>query len=329
MTKKNIVLAMGGGSDEHEVSLRSAEYIATQIDTEYFNLYQLELTKNKKWMMQGQEVSIGFDRIIRGKDIELSIDAVIPCFHGYPGETGDIQSFFEMIELPYIGCTSETSRICFNKVLTKLWMSENAIPNTPFKFVTELSEKTLNDIEDFFDREGPLFIKASNQGSSVGCYPTPLKKDIKSNIESAFRFSPYVVIEKMVDGRELEVSAYEYEGEVQISRPGEILCSGDKFYSYDEKYSQKSQTTTHVVAQNISEADVERIRKIARDAFRILKLRHLTRIDFFLCHDGTIYLNEPNTFPGMTEISLFPQMMEENGHKFKDFLTATLNSIIK
>jgi D-alanine-D-alanine ligase len=327
MTKKNVILAKGGGSDEHDISLLSAKYLATQVDSNLFNLYELELTHERKWMCNGEEVNITSDRKIIGNNVNFEAHAVIPCFHGYPGETGDIQSFFELIQLPYIGCRAETSIICFNKVLTKMWMREMGIPNTPFKVVTDLNDASLKEMEEFFDQEGPLFIKASSQGSSVGCYPNKEKKELRKNIEAAFKYSPFVVVEKMITGRELEVSAYEYDGEIHISKPGEILCD-DKFYSFEEKYSDNSQTSTMVEAQGLDPEHIANIQSLAKKAFKVLKLRHLTRIDFFLLDDGTIYLNEPNTFPGMTEISLFPKMMENNGHKFKDFLNQTLSKII-
>jgi D-alanine-D-alanine ligase len=132
-------------------------------------------------------------------------------------------------------------------------------------------------------------------------------------------------MEKRLHPRELEVSVYEYDGRLQISYPGEIICPS-KFYSYDEKYSLASQTTTETKASNLTPEIVKTITEYSTKLYYGLKLRHLSRIDFFL--DGqTIYLNEINTFPGLTPISMFPKMMEANGHSFKTFLAQQINQL--
>lgn len=327
--KKNILLVKGGGGTEHDISLVSSKYLKSNIDTSLYNVIDILIDKDFTWRDENLNiVELNFNKELIGPNFKIKIDAAIPCIHGYPGETGDIQSYFEMIKLPYIGCGSEASKLAFNKISTKLWFKDLGIPNTPFMLCSDESIETLNNAASFFDEHKNIFIKASNQGSSVGCYPVTKKEDVEHFLKEAFKFSPYVLIEKTVNARELEVSVFEFNGEIKTTVPGEINCPS-KFYSFEEKYNQHSKTTTSIVAENVPEQISSKIREYAHKAFSSLKLRHLSRIDFFLCDDGNIYLNEINTFPGMTPISMFPKMMENSGVKFYDFINYSLKDILK
>lgn len=317
MSKKKVLLLCGGGSTEHEVSLVSVKHIRECLSAlPEVDLTTVEIKKNGEWIDE------------KGNKIELrpkQFDVAVPCIHGYPGETGDIQSLFEMIGLPYLGCNSETSKMCFNKITTKLWATALGVPNTPYIFLSEQSEEGLQKARGFSSLHGDVVVKASNQGSSVGCYLVEKSNDPTETIKKAFGYSPFVLMEKRLHPRELEVSVYEFDGKMQISYPGEINCPS-KFYSYEEKYSQESLTTTETRAKNISEDVVKKITEYSTRLYSGLKLRHLSRIDFFL--DGEeVYLNEINTFPGLTPISMFPKMMEANGHSFKDFLSQHINHL--
>lgn len=329
MSKKNVLLLSGGGSTEHDVSLVSVKYIRECLNSlENVKLIDIEIdrsgnwvdTNGKKYLLDAKKVLRSFDQ---DGDLGIKIDVAVPCIHGYPGETGDIQSYFEMIGLPYLGCNSETSKMCFNKITTKLWATALGVPNTPYIFLSDIND--INSALDFHKQHGEVVVKASNQGSSVGCFLARKDDDLKKIIQKAFEYSPFVLIEKRLTPRELEVSVYEFNGKLQISLPGEIICPSN-FYSYDEKYSQQSETTTETVAKNVSPENVKKITDYAAKLYHGLRLRHLSRVDFFLC-DGEIYLNEINTFPGLTPISMFPKMMEANGHSFKEFLAQHINSL--
>jgi D-alanine-D-alanine ligase len=305
---KQVLLLCGGNGTEHQVSTVSAKYVEETVR-------QIPECKVTTLELKG---NYDLSKILQ----EQNPDIVIPCIHGPPGETGDIQSLLELLRFKYLGCGPEASRICFNKVSSKLWFSALDIPNTPFIFLSENNADFKNKALKFYrEQKGKVFIKASSQGSSVGCYLPSEKdeKDFTAKVDEAFKHSPFVLIEEKVDARELEISVYEFQGKIVSTVPGEIICPG-KFYSYDEKYSSVSQTRTELVAEGLSADQISTIRKYAERAFVQLKLRHLSRVDFFLTRDGKIYLNEINTFPGMTPISMFPKMMENNGHKFKDFI---------
>ena len=317
MTKKNVLLVCGGGSTEHDVSLVSVKHIRECLSSvPNVNLTTVEINKAGDWIDEaGSKFTL----------VPKKFDVAIPCIHGYPGETGDIQSYFEMLGLPYLGCNSETSKMCFNKITTKLWATALGVENTPYLFLTDYSKENLKRAKSFQALHGDVVIKASNQGSSVGCYLVEKDKDPVETIIKAFSFSPFVLIEKRMFPREIEVSVYEYDGKLQISYPGEIVCPS-KFYSYEEKYSQESLTTTDTRAKNLTPEILKIITEYSTKLYSGLKLRHLSRIDFFL--DGNaIYLNEINTFPGLTPISMFPKMMEANGHSFKSFLLQHINNL--
>ena len=314
MSTYNVLLVCGGGSDEHDISLISADYIQSQL-AKYpqIKLTKLVLDKNGKFIdSQGDEYSLSDER--------QNIDFVIPCIHGYPGETGDIQSLLTINNLKFLGSEAETSIHCFNKVTAKQWFTSLGIPNTPYLFLSEYNHANVEKAQAALKDWGSVFIKASNQGSSVGCYKANTAEEVQESLKQAFHYSSYVLVEKTIKAREIEVAAYEYNGELVITKPGEIICEQDSFYDFDEKYSNDSKARTDVIAQNIDDETINKITEYSRKAFIGMKLRHLSRIDFFLTDDGEILLNEINTFPGMTPISMFPQMLINNGHDFGEYL---------
>ncbi|WP_417335196.1 D-alanine--D-alanine ligase [Halobacteriovorax marinus] len=320
---KNILLLCGGGGSEHEVSLRSANYIYDELEkVNLYNVFKVEIKANGDRVdHHGQlcELRKAGELYYPSSDQTHKLDFAIPCIHGPPGENGVIQSIFELMGLPYLGCSPEPSQTCFNKVSTKLWLDALKVPNTPYIYLSDESRESISAAKEFFNANKDVYIKAASQGSSVGCYHVTSLEDLESTILSAFKFSEYVLIERTLKARELEVSAFEYNNEVVITAPGEIICP-DGFYDYDQKYSNDSATKTEVNAKGLSAEQINDIKSYSLKAFKGLKLRHLSRIDFFLTEEGKVYLNEINTFPGMTSISMFPKMMENHGVKFSEYL---------
>lgn len=321
MNQYNLLLLCGGGGSEHAISLLSAGYLKTNLATlPQFNLLWLELLEDGRYRCEdGSFAQLTCDREVIFADNNRSpwsVDYVVPCIHGYPGETGDIQSWFELIGLPYFGCRGEASVNCFNKITAKMWFSALGIPNTPYLFLDEPGEQAVNRTAEALAQWGSVFVKAASQGSSVGCYKVDDAEQIETVLNEAFSFSPYVIVEKTIIARELEVAVYEYQGEVVATLPGEIICASNTFYSFDEKYNAQSQAVTKVQAEDLSQETIDAIRHYAIKAFKGMKLRHLSRIDFFLTQDNEILLNEINTFPGMTPISMFPKMLKAHGDDF-------------
>ncbi|AUI88200.1 D-alanine--D-alanine ligase A [Vibrio azureus] len=323
---KNVLLLCGGGSSEHEVSIMSANFVEQQLNLiEDIQVVRVEIKKNEWLTSQGESVYLNINtKQLCSKTSELQIDFIVPCIHGFPGETGDIQSMFEMAGIPYLGCGPEASSNSFNKITSKLWYDAIGIPNTPYLFLTRNDQQSHQQALAAFDKWGKVFVKAARQGSSVGCYSVTEKQDVTRAVNDAFDYSEQVLIEKAVKPRELEVAAYEINGKLYITKPGEIIAPDDSFYSYDEKYSSSSHSLTEVEAKNLTDEQTETIRIMSERVFKQMHLRHLSRIDFFLTEDGEIYLNEVNTFPGMTPISMFPKMLQNNGHLFHEFLASCI-----
>ncbi|GIU15958.1 MULTISPECIES: D-alanine--D-alanine ligase [unclassified Shewanella] len=333
MTQKNLLLLCGGGGDEHSISLLSANFFEAQLATlPHFNVLRVELNAKGQYLTQAGELcELTNSKQIRFDDpnkAPWNVDYVIPCIHGYPGETGDIQSYFGLINLPYFGCDSESSSNCFNKVTAKMWFSALGIPNTPYIFLSEFNQQAIEQAEAALVKWGSIFIKAASQGSSVGCYRVDSLVQLASSLEEAFTYSPYVVIEKTITARELEVAAYEVNGEIIATKPGEIICASNTFYSFDEKYAENSQALT-VIEADVDEVIAKQIQDYAIKAFKGMKLRHLSRIDFFLTEDNEILLNEINTFPGQTHISMFPKMLQNHGHDFAQYLSGNILAQLK
>ncbi len=327
MKHLHVLLLCGGGGSEHEISLLSANFLESQLKSlADISVTRVELFPDHWQTNDGRFCHLGMDRQLHFDNTAQPVDFVVPCIHGFPGETGDIQSMLELIGLPYLGCGSEGSKLCFNKVSTKLWLSALDIPNTPFLFLSTNNEAAHAQAHTAFRNWGAVFVKAASQGSSVGCYKVTDAAALSEAVNAAFGYSDQVLVEKAVRPRELEVAVYRYNDQLVATRPGEIATPSDSFYSYEEKYSAGSHSTTYLEAPNLSEEQVATIREYALKAFSQLGLKDLSRIDFFLTEDNESLLNEINTFPGMTPISMFPKLLEHNGHVFAEFLEGTLKA---
>lgn len=316
----NILLLCGGDGTEHSISLMSADFVESCLkQTPSFNVIRACLHQGDYILADGFHGYFARGRNFVTSVGSVAIDCVVPCIHGTPGETGELQSALKLSGIPYIGCDSESSSICFDKLTTKLYFNEAGIANTPFVSIFAFDEEGRSKALQAFDTWHDIYIKAASQGSSVGCYHVTRREDVTDTLAEAFQFSRTVIIEKNIEHRELEIAAFECNDGLHMSRPGEIIMPGNTFYTYEEKYSSDSGTVTTVEPQGLSEKTVADMQAMARRAFEVLKLRDLSRIDFFLTDEGEILLNEINTFPGMTKISMFPKLVEHEGVSMVDF----------
>lgn len=300
MQVKKILLLYGGLGSESEVSISSAEIFSKILkDHPGYDLIEYKL----------------HDRL----DVKLllEIDFVIPCMHGYPGESGDIQSVLELLQISYLGTGAEGSRKCFDKISTKLWLDKIGVKNTSFKILTSMAEYSV--AEELFHEWGGVFIKPHAGGSSFGCFCVEDLSSLKEKIRLAFQYSSYVLVEKIIRGRELEIAVFEYRGEIHVTQPSEILKGSNKLYDFNEKYGLHSETRTEI-CPNLGDVIEGGVKERALLIFLKFQLKDLARIDFFYTSEGELILNEINTFPGMTRSSLFPKMMETYGVSFKNYL---------
>ena len=323
----NILLLCGGDGAEHEISLISADYAAQKLQANQdYQVIRACLHQGRMMLTDGTAASLIPEGVLLTKSGEIKLDCAVPCIHGTPGETGEIQSFFKLNGLPYIGCSAEASMVCFNKVTTKLYLTALGLPHTPYTWIAADDPQRRAKAEQFFDTYGDVYVKAASQGSSIGCYHVTKKEDLLDSVAEAFTFSDLVLLEKNIIHRELEAAAYQRgaDGEVVVTPPGEIIMPQNVFYTYEEKYSKDSGTVTTVEPEGLSQEQIETIRAYAYRAFKGLQLRDLSRIDFFLSDKGEILINEINTFPGMTPISMFPKLLEHHGWNMTDFFTGCI-----
>ena len=324
---KHILLVCGGDGSEHAISQISAAYLRERLEQHRgHRVISVCLEQGRYTSAEGVEGWFAQQGHFVLGERSLAIAAAVPCFHGQPGETGQFQSPLELLGIPYIGCGAQASLCCFNKITAKLYFRALDIPTAPFIMLSGSTASDLEQAHAAFARWGDVFVKAACQGSSVGCYHVAAEAELEDAITAALGYSQTVLIEQTVHGRELEVAAYEYDGRLHISAPGEILTpSGDSFYSYDQKYAASSETVTTLEPEGLDDTQRARLQELARRAFIGLHLRDLSRIDFFLSASGEILLNEINTFPGMTPISMFPKLLEHEGHDMTAFLVQCLS----
>ena len=330
MSIRRILLFNGGESEEHEITLTSVAYLKKTLQKivkklkapPFFEILDVMISKKGgEWSCQGLPCALDFQKNLRiqGKK-PLSIHGAIPFLHGYPCETGHLLALLELYHIPYLGPPAEAAVLSFNKASTKYWMNTISLPVSPGIVLINSQKNSLQKGLAFLEKYGDIFIKASNQGSSRGCYRIKDKKDFEKILQNTLKLSPYAVLEKRIKGRELEVAVYEYQDQLQATPPGEILPPEDSFYSYEEKYHEKTQTQTLTIAPNLPEEILQKIHFYSLEVFKVLKLRDFARIDFFYSPDDGLLLNEVNTYPGLTSISMFPKMIEKNGLLFQDFI---------
>jgi D-alanine-D-alanine ligase len=239
------------------------------------------------------------------------VDVVFPVLHGRNGEDGRLQGLLEMAKLPFVGCGTLSSAICMDKGMTHTVLDYNGIRTARWAAV---SQQEMHHLHERCTQIGaqlgfPLFVKPANAGSSVGVNKANTLEELKDAVQIAFSHDSKVIVEEYIKGKELEVAVFGYDAPF-ASYVGEIEPAAD-FYDYDDKYVNGSSKL--YIPARIPESVSDEIRAIAVSAYQALCCKGLSRVDFFLTEDGTIYLNEINTLPGFTSISMYPKLMEHMG----------------
>ena len=345
MPKQKVAIIFGGVSSEHEVSLRSAASVIRNMSEDKFEVIMLGITKDGRWYQyfgtpdkieDGSWIAdtqnllpafISPDRVLHGMvrgtgddDFEgQKLDVVFPVLHGKNGEDGTIQGLFELAGLPYVGCSVLASAVCMDKAVTNTILDAHGIKQAPWDAIMNYE---LGSFDERADRwEGgfgyPMFVKPANAGSSVGITKVHNRAQLRDALDTAFEHDNKTVVEKAINARELECAVL---GNLEpvASVVGEILPERE-FYDYDEKYNSASvNTVTHA---DITPQQQAKIQKTAIEAFLLLGCRGMARVDFLMDKEtGEIYLNELNTIPGFTSISMYAAMLEASGIPFPELL---------
>lgn len=351
MNKLNVALIFGGKSGEHEVSLLSSASIYKHIDKEKYNVLTIGITKDGKWMYyEGNEENIknGEWANLANKNVEINlvpsgnkevgvlfedgsvekIDVLFPVLHGPYGEDGTIQGLFEISQIPYVGCGVLASSVGMDKLICKKVFTEIGLPQVNYTDTNKWSfnkdkEGQLDKIEEKLNY--PVFVKPANLGSSVGISKANNREELLEGINEALQYDSRIVLEQGINAREIEVAVLGND-QVKASIAGEIKPAKD-FYDYEDKYING--TSTYEIPASISEEDMKNIRAMAVEAFKGIDGKGLSRVDFFKDKDsGEIFINEINTLPGFTNISMYPKMWEATGLQYHNLIDELINLAI-
>ena len=339
-----ISVIFGGKGSEHDVSIVSGTSVISHLNKDKYDIYPIYIGKDGLFYKYNKKIEdinilkVGdtiselelIDNII---DYLKDIDVIFPVLHGLYGEDGTIQGLFELIGKPYVGCKVLASCICMDKIYAKILFKSIGINTAKSMFLKKYMDKYVY-VDDFFNEiylkkeelveyvskylKFPVFIKPSRGGSSVGVSKAKNTLELINYIEEAFNYDSKVLVEETILGREVECAILGND-DLIVSTLGEVLAS-DEFYTYEAKYKNSKSRT--VIPANIEDNLIEKIKEIAKKAYKVCDCKGLSRIDFFVENDtNKIILNEINTLPGFTNISMYPKLFISTGISYSDIIT--------
>jgi len=336
MQKMKLGVIFGGMSTENEVSVVSAKSIIENLNTEKYDIFPIYIEKDGTWY-EGTQQKEG-KKILNIMDYLRNMDILFPVLHGLYGEDGTIQGLFELLKKPYVGCGVLASSVGMDKVYTKIIFDRAGLKQAKYEYIRKYKEnyifvhknfeEEILSIDKVVERIAtnlrfPMFIKPSNSGSSVGVNKAKNKEELKEAIKYATQFDDKILIEEGIVGKEVECAVLGKE-EVIASCVGEVKSAED-FYSYDAKY--KNQESRTEIPANIPIEISNEIRQQAIRAFKSIDGKGLSRVDFFIENKtNQIYINEINTLPGFTNISMYPKLMEASGISYTDLLNQLIDN---
>ena len=324
---KKVLIICGGNSTEHDISITSAKSILENIDYDLFDVTTAVIDYDNCWYEYNDDYSYllewkkrkvkTIDNIIK---YLYSFDVVFPITHGNNGEDGKLQGMLDLFGIKYVGSKTLSSAVCMDKDFSKMIFSYLDIPQVPFIIINNSRFK----LKDIIHKLGfPVVIKPANGGSSIGINKANNKKELKIAINEAFKYDSKIVVEKFIKGRELECAILE-DKNYYISEVGEIKFAND-FYDYNAKYENKESYT--IIPAKLDKKISKKIKEYAKKAFIGINACGLARVDFFYDEENSqIYLNEINTLPGFTSISMYPKLFIHEGIEYKDLITKLINN---
>lgn len=352
MSKLKVCVIFGGVSTEHDVSIISGTSVISNLDKDKYDVFPIYIDKNGQWyryikntdeitiLELGEEIK-EIEKLENIIDTLKKMDVVLPILHGIGGEDGSIQGMLEFFKIPYVGCGILSSSIGLDKVYTKAIWSKAQLPQAKYEYIkfenneyiyvdgafnehkislTEICKKIECNIKY------PMFIKPSNSGSSVGIKKAKNFEELVESIKYAGTFDNKILVEEGINAREVECAILG-NVEAQATGVGEIIPA-EEFYSFDAKY--KNSDSIAEIPAKISEEKINEIKEIAKKAYRAIDAKGMARVDFFIEKETEkVYLNEINTIPGFTKISMYPQLWEADGVSYCELLDRLINLAIK
>lgn len=347
--KINIGLIYGGRSGEHEVSLQSAKSIFEALDKSKYNVFLIGIDKQGHWLLgdpanyllnaqnpklialnkSGSSAITPVNKTVKPEIISLDtgrgmakIDVFFPIIHGTYGEDGSLQGMLEMLDVAYVGAGVTGSSIGMDKDVQKRLLQAAGINVARFITIrkSQYNKEQINKIVQKFRL--PVFVKPANLGSSVGISKAHNNNELERAIVDAFKYDTKVMVEEYIKGREIECSVLGNDEPI-ASIPGEIIPHHE-FYSYEAKYIDENGAGLKIPA-DLPKKTIKEVQRIAVKVFQTLECYGFARVDFFLTPKGKIYLNEINTIPGFTKISMFPKLFGYSGIPYQDLLDKLIN----
>ncbi len=334
---KKLLIICGGQSTEHIISRMSCTSVLKNIHKDHYDMTLVGIDLDGNWYIlnQNQEDLTQDSWLDQSTPVDdvygllKEYDVVYPILHGMYGEDGTIQGLFELAQVPYVGCRVLGSSVSMDKIYTKKILETVGIPQVKSLYVKKRYDGKLVVVDEKFNESDdilnivkeklgfPCFIKASNSGSSVGCYRVDQEEMLMDKLTEAAKYDRKIVVEECIDCIELETAVLGNDDPI-VSRVGQIMPHGE-FYTFESKYEDEESKTCipALVSQDIQ----DQIREYALKVFKAVDGHGLSRVDFFLDKKtNKIYLNEINTMPGFTKISMYPQLMEDFGISYSELI---------
>lgn len=337
--RKKVAIIFGGQSTEHEVSCISASSVLKNMDLGKYDVYPIGITKDGTWfeytgnidkIESGEWEKDEFYKSPNGQKILFNreVDVVFPVLHGLYGEDGTIQGLCKLVCLPCVGPGVMASAVCMDKVYTKYVLENFGIKQADYVIVNayeykKSKEEIIVRIENKLGYD--VFIKPSNSGSSVGISKATNRENLEQGIESALKFDRKILVEKALNVREIEVAVLGNDEPIAAT-PGEIIPANE-FYDYEAKYSNAESKL--LIPANLSENKLQLIREEAIKIYKMLDCAGMSRVDFLVDKDTEeVYLNEVNTIPGFTKISMYPKLWQHDGKEYTKLISELIQFAI-
>lgn len=325
--KPIIALVTGGYSGESVISYKSALTIENNIDREKFNVYTIDISP-KGWFCKVEDETIPVNRndfSVNYKGQVLKFDAILMGIHGTPGEDGKLQSYFDLLNLPYTSCDAATSSLTFNKRFTVAVAAFSGIKVA--KSVHLFRENPLLPNDILLQLQLPVFVKPNNGGSSIGMSKVIDAGDLGPALDKAFNEDDQVLVEECINGREFTIGVFKTKGKIVVLPITEVISKKD-FFDFEAKYT--SGLATEITPAQISKEIAIKLQSNAEKVYRIFNCRGIVRMDFILNpEDDNPYLLEINTIPGQSEASIVPQQVKILNWTLKDFYSALIEDALE
>lgn len=345
MSKIKVGIFFGGCSTEHEISILSTESAIKNLDASKYEVLPIGITKQGDFVLgeeailkimpdAGQKLQAAKKRA-DGNDLQLCqnipatldcnlrkyIDVAFPLIHGYVGEDGAIQGLLKAFRVPFVGVDVLGSSVCMDKIITRKILRDAGLPVVRYEVLYPEAKKTYKECAEKLG--DVLFVKTADIGSSVGVSKVHNEKEFEEALADSFQYGNTVIVEQYFKGREIECAVLGNRGDIRASCCGEIVLHTD-FYSYDAKYVDPDAADV-VVPTNLDKSIADEVRKVAVRGFEALQCEGMARVDFFVRDSGEFIINEFNTVPGFTQISVYPKAWEKSGLPYPKLLDTLIS----